>query len=220
MTKGTHKMPFRRRREQKTDYRKRLAMVKSGSVRLVIRTSNKRITAQAIKYDPKGDITIANADSRELAKYSFYGTNNTPSAYLTGLLLGKRMPANEKAGILDIGLKTPSHGSVVFAALKGIADAGVRVAFDEKAAPSEDRITGKVLDEYAKGQGNENAFSGYRKAGINPGEIAQAFAKAKAEIEKIKGEAKKAPAKKGPVEPQKGEDGASSGHEETGQVKE
>ena len=214
MTKSTtYKTPFRRRREGKTNYKTRLAMVKSEKIRLVVRTTNKRITVQAIKYSPEGDKTIASADSRELNKYSFYGTNNTPSAYLTGFLLGKKLAsgaqkdAKEKTGILDIGLKTPSHGSVIFAALKGIADAGIEIKFDAKAVPSEDRITGKTLDDYAKSLENAGEkFSGYKKAGINPGEIQKAFEKAKAEIEKMK-----------PTTPKSD---APSGRDGTGQVKE
>ena len=183
----TYKTPFRRRREGKTDYRKRLAMVKSEKIRLVVRTTNTRVTVQAIKYNPKGDETIAKADSRELNNFSFYGTNNTPSAYLTGFLLGKRLAAVEKTGILDIGMKTPSHGGILFAALKGISDSGIDVKYDEKAVPSKDRITGKVLDDYAKTVENaDKVFSGYKKAGINPGEIEKAFEKAKSEIEKVK----------------------------------
>jgi large subunit ribosomal protein L18 len=182
----TYKTPFRRRGEGKTDYAKRLAMVKSEKIRIVVRTTNTRITVQAIKYNPKGDETIAFADSRELKNYSFYGTNNTPSAYLTGFLLGKKFLVKENEGILDIGMKTPSHGSIVFAALKGVADAGVKINYNQNAVPSKERISGKVLDDYAKTVENaDKVFSGYKKAGINPGEIEKAFEKAKSEIEKV-----------------------------------
>jgi large subunit ribosomal protein L18 len=185
--KATYKTPFRRRMEGKTDYAKRLAMVKSGKVRITVRTTNKRITVQAIKYNPKGDETLASAASTELTKFSFYGTNNTPSAYLTGFLLGKKLLEKANEGILDIGMKTPSHGSVVFAALKGVADSGITINYDKSAVPSEDRITGKTLDDYSKTVENpEKVFSGYIKAGISPGKIAEAFSKAKSEIEKVK----------------------------------
>ncbi len=189
MTVGkTYVVHFRRRREGKTDYRRRLALVKSKKIRLAVRTTNKRMLVQAIRFNPKGDETVASADSRELEKFSFYGTNNTPSAYLTGLLLGKRLSSKEKEGTLDIGMKTPSHGSVIFAALKGISDAGIKVNFGAEAVPSEDRINGKVLDKYALSLGEKakTIFSGYIKAGINIGEISKAFEKAKEKIMQVK----------------------------------
>lgn len=184
----TYVVHFRRRREGKTDYKKRLALVKSKKIRLVVRTTNKRVLVQAIRFNPKGDETIASADSRELQKFSFYGTNNTPSAYLTGLLLGKRLAEKGKEGILDIGLKTPSHGSAIFAALRGISDAGISVKFGGEAVPSEDRISGKILDKYALSLGEKakTVFSGYIKAGINIGEISRAFEKAKEKIIQVK----------------------------------
>lgn len=183
----TFEVKFRRRREQKTDYKKRLALVRSKKVRVVVRKTNKRIIAEAIKFDPKGDITLASADSNELKKYSFHGTNNTPSAYLVGYLLGKKLKAVEKEAILDIGRKHPSHGSVIFATVKGVADAGIIIPHSPTALPKEDRMNGKVLDEYAKKLGDKakTVFSDYIKAGITPGEINKAFEKSKAAMEKV-----------------------------------
>ena len=40
----------------------------------------------------------------------------------------KRM--SEKKAILDIGRRSPSHGSVVFATLKGAVDAGIEIKHD------------------------------------------------------------------------------------------
>jgi len=186
--KRTFEVKFRRRREQKTDYQKRLALVRSKKIRIVARKTNKRMILQAIRFNPKGDETVASADSRELKEYKFYGTNNTPSAYLTGFLLGKRLLKHAKEGVLDIGRKSPSHGSVVFAAVKGVADAGINVPYSMEAVPKEDRINGKVLDDYAKKLGDKakTVFAGYIKEGITPGEISKAFEKAKAEIAKVK----------------------------------
>jgi len=184
--KTTYMTKFRRRREGKTDYEKRLRMVKSRKIRIVVRKTNKRIIAQAMKFNPKGDETVAFADSNELAKFKFYGTNNTPSAYLVGYLLGKKL--GKQQCILDIGRRSPSHGSVVFATLKGAVDAGVEIPFDAAALPSEERINGKALDDYAKklGEKAKTVFANYVKEGIAPGEIQKAFEKAKAEISKVK----------------------------------
>jgi large subunit ribosomal protein L18 len=184
----TYEPKFKRRRQGKTNYAKRLALVKSKKTIVVVRKTTSQIIAHAVKYNPVGDETIAMATSKELNKLSFYGTNNTPSAYLTGYLLGKRM--NEKEAILDIGRRSPSHGSVVFACLKGLIDAGIKIPHSKEAIPSDDRINGSVLAEYAKT--NKDKFASYEKAGVKIEELPIAFEKAKAEIDKVKPTAKKA----------------------------
>ncbi|MFA6268670.1 MAG: 50S ribosomal protein L18 [archaeon] len=182
----TYQTKFRRRRQGKTDYVKRLALVKSKKLRLVIRKTNKRIIAQAMKFDSRGDIAVATADSNELAKYKFYGTNNTPSAYLVGFLLGKKL--GKQKCVLDMGRRTPSHGGAIFAALKGAVDSGLEIPFAQEAIPSEERLNGKALDDYAKklGEKAKAVFANYIKEGIQPGEINSAFEKAKTEISKVK----------------------------------
>lgn len=184
--KVTYKTLFRRRREGKTDYTKRLALVRSKTPRLVVRKSNKRILAQVIEFNLRGDKTLDSVDSNELKKYRWYGTNNTPSAYLVGYLLGKKL-VGQKC-ILDIGRRHPSHGSVVFATLKGAVDGGMVIPFDESVLPTEERMNGKTLDDYAKKLGDKakTVFSNYIKEGIMPGEFNKAFEKAKAEISKVK----------------------------------
>jgi large subunit ribosomal protein L18 len=182
----TYEVSFRRRREGKTDYAKRLALVKSRKARLVVRKTNSRIIAQIVAFNLKGDQTIAATDSKDLKKFGWYGTNNTPSAYLVGLLAAKR--AKKQQCVLDIGRKHPSHGSVVFAVLKGAVDGGLEIKYDASALPSEERLNAKTLDEYAKKLGDKAkvVFSSYIKEGINPGEFNKAFEKAKNEILKVK----------------------------------
>lgn len=182
MKDKTFETKFRRRKSGKTNYAKRLALVRSGKIKIVVRKTSSQIIAQAIKFNPKGDETLTSATSKELDKFGFYGTNNTPSAYLTGLLLGKRM--SEKEAVLDIGRKTPSHGSVVFACLKGLVDAGINIPHSNEAIPSEERINGTVLEKYAKE--HPEKFSIYEKKGIKVDAITKSFEKAKAEIEKVK----------------------------------
>jgi large subunit ribosomal protein L18 len=181
MKDKTFETKFKRRKEGKTNYAKRLALIKSKKIRIVIRKTNTKIIAQAIKYNPKGDETLTQATSTELKKYKFYGTNNTPSAYLTGLLLGKRM--KDKEAILDIGRKKPSYGGVIFATLKGLLDAGINIPHTEKELPKEERINGKILEEYMKT--NSEKFSKYEKNGML-GKINENFEKTKEEILKVK----------------------------------
>ncbi|MDP6670941.1 MAG: 50S ribosomal protein L18, partial [archaeon] len=89
--------------------------------------------------------------------------------------------------ILDIGFNTPVHGSRVFAALKGAIDNGLDVKADEKALPSEDRVSGKHIEEYAKKLGEEEykkKFSTYVKKGINVKELSKVFEAVKQKIAK------------------------------------
>ena len=180
----TFETKFRRRQQGKTDYKIRLALVRSKKVRIVVRKTNSQIIAHAVKFNPVGDETLAAVTSKDLKEYGFYGTNNTPSAYLVGLLLGKKLVGKVEEAVSDIGRRSPSHGGVVFACLKGVVDSGIKLPLSKEAIPSEDRINGKVLDNYAKE--NADKFSQYTKAGIAPGEIEQAFKNAKEQIEKVK----------------------------------
>lgn len=178
----TFQPQFKRRRQGKTDYKKRLGTVKGKTLRIVVRKTSTQIIAHAVKFNLSGDTTLAYASSKDLKKYGFYGTNNTPSAYLTGYLLGKKL--SEKKAILDIGRRSQSHGSVVFACLKGLIDAGIEIPHNKDALPSEERINGNILEKYAKEK--PELFSNYEKNGTKINEIASSFKNAKAEIDKVK----------------------------------
>ena len=142
-----YRVHFRRRREGKTDYRSRRNMLRGDLPRAVVRHTLRYVTVQFITYDEKGDSIVATATSKELAKFGWKGANgNTTAAYFAGLLAGKRALAKEvDEAVLDIGLQSPAKGSSVFAALKGMVDAGVEIAHDEEALPSEERIKGAHL---------------------------------------------------------------------------
>jgi large subunit ribosomal protein L18 len=148
----------RRHRQRKTDYHQRLRLLRSKQPRIVVRKSLKAIRVQFIEYNPKGDTILASAISTELA--SEFGWKhsmaNTPAAYLTGLLAGKR--AKDKGvtqGVLDIGLYHPTVGSTLFASLRGVIDAGVACPHDKEMLPKDDRIHGKHLKKDATVQVGE-----------------------------------------------------------------
>ena len=61
---ATYKVAFRRRLEGKTNYKKRLELVKSGLPRLAVRKSNKFVLVQIIKFGRTGDNVLAQANSR------------------------------------------------------------------------------------------------------------------------------------------------------------
>jgi large subunit ribosomal protein L18 len=144
-----YRVPFRRRREGRTDYRHRAALLRGGVARLVVRKSNKHIRVQFIEYNEKGDRVLATAVSKELEELGWTGSGkSTPGAYLTGMLAGKR--AKEKGleeAVLDIGLREPTKGAVVFAALKGAVDAGIDVPHSKEMVPSAERLSAKHMKE-------------------------------------------------------------------------
>ena len=190
MAKGNnYRVKLRRRREGKTDYQARKALVVSGKPRLVTRTANRNITVQVLVAKTDGDEVLAAANSRELVKS--YGwkaaTGNIPAAYLTGLLCGFKAKANGvKEAILDIGLVAPTKGARIFAALSGVLDAGVDVPHSEEKIVKE-RMKGEHIAKYAKslGAGSEeyNArFSKYSEQGVAPEKIFEHFATAKTTI--------------------------------------
>jgi large subunit ribosomal protein L18 len=146
--RATYRVKFRRRREGKTDYRKRLALLKSNLPRAVVRKTLGNTIVQIIEYHPTGDRVIAAATARELRTFGWNTNYDTlPAAYLTGLLAGKRAVAkNVNKAILDLGLHTSSKGARVFSALKGLLEAGITIPHDKEILPSEERIKGKHID--------------------------------------------------------------------------
>jgi len=146
-THPRHRVPYRRRREGKTDYRSRLKLIRSGKPRLVVRRSLKHTVVQLVGYDEKGDRVLASSTTGQLREMGWTAsTGNTPAAYLAGLLAGRRAgKASVTEAILDIGLIRPSKGAKVFAALKGVLDAGIKVPHSDEVLPAEERIKGDHL---------------------------------------------------------------------------
>lgn len=143
------RVPFRRRREGRTDYRTRLALLKSQETRLVVRRTNGNVIVQFVDWAETGDSVKATAVAKELSKLGWEGSpKNTPAAYLTGYLAGSRAKAAGVASaVLDIGRHTPTKGSRVFAALKGVLDAGIEVPHGgDEIYPSEERLNGAYLE--------------------------------------------------------------------------
>lgn len=186
---SNYRVKLRRRREGKTDYQARKALVISRKPRLVTRTANRNITVQILIAKPHGDEVLAAASSHELVKtYDWKAaTGNIPAAYLTGLLCGLKAKANGiKEAILDIGLVAPTKGAKIFAALSGVLDAGIGVPHSEDKIVKE-RMKGEHIAKYAKslGAGSEEytaRFSKYNAQGVAPEKISEHFAKVKAQI--------------------------------------
>ena len=141
----------RRRRERKTDYKKRIGLLKSGGPRIVFRKTNKQILAQYVQSEEARDKVVFGVVSRDLLKHGwpkeFSGSlKSLPASYLTGFLVGK-MIQNKKlqTPIVDAGMTRIIKGNKFFAFLKGLIDAGVEIQCDEKSFPEQERMEGKGL---------------------------------------------------------------------------
>lgn len=147
-----YRVEYRRKRAGLTSYSKRLKLLKSGMPRFVVRKSNNAVVCQVVEYSENGDKTVAAATSLALKKYGYKAhTGNIPAAYLAGFMCGlKAKKNNVKEAILDTGLYRSTKGSRIYAALKGFADAGVKIAFDPKIVPDERVIQGYSIENYAK----------------------------------------------------------------------
>ncbi|WP_292485664.1 50S ribosomal protein L18 [Methanohalobium sp.] len=145
-----YNVPFRRRREGRTDYHQRLRLLLSDEDRVVVRKSLNNIQIQLITPESDGDDVLLSATSTELKKYGYEeSTGNITAAYLTGLLFGlKALDEGYETGVLDIGLHSSSSGSRIYASLKGIVDAGMDVPHNPSIFPSEERIRGEHVAEY------------------------------------------------------------------------
>lgn len=141
-------LPFRRKREGKTNYKKRMNFIASGKLRMVVRKTNKNIITQLVEFGADGDRIIASVHTNELKKYGWKGAKrNLPASYLAGLLLGlKAKKAKISEAVLDAGMYPSIKGSVVYAALKGAIDAGLNIPHSEEALPPEDRLKGKHIE--------------------------------------------------------------------------
>ncbi|MCK4555844.1 MAG: 50S ribosomal protein L18, partial [Candidatus Aenigmarchaeota archaeon] len=69
--KSRHVATFRRRKEGKTDYKKRLKLLSSGKPRLVVRVTGRNVIVQIIEYVLEGDKTQVSAVSSELKGFGW-----------------------------------------------------------------------------------------------------------------------------------------------------
>ncbi|MBI2579171.1 MAG: 50S ribosomal protein L18 [Candidatus Aenigmarchaeota archaeon] len=180
-------MKFRRRAEQKTNYRKRLLMLLGRKNRIVVRRSSNGFSIQLVKYAEKGDQTFVEITSKHLREHGWKGhTGSMPAAYLTGMLFGKTAAKEGfDSGIADLGLQSKKSQSL-FAAALGVRDAGIDIPVDAE-IPGE-RLKGKHIADYAqhlKSTDQEKyrkQFSACLKSGLQPENITQHFEEVKKRI--------------------------------------
>jgi large subunit ribosomal protein L18 len=174
------KINYRRKREGKTDYNKRLKLLKSGKPRIVIRKTNKQIIIQLVKYVEEGDRVIKSVSSKELRNYGWQlSLKNIPAAYLAGYLFGRKSKTNEEL-IVDIGLQ--EKGNRLFAAVKGAIDSGMKIRHNPDIFPKQNLLKGEHIEKYFKSSHTPIQFSQYKKLNVN---IPEQIEKVKNNIDKV-----------------------------------
>ncbi len=143
----------KRRKENKTDYKLRLRLLKSGIPRIVIRKTNNYIIIQTVESIEAQDKAKFTTTSKELLNYGwdkkYVGSlKSLPAAYLTGLVMAKKIGKGKF--ILDLGMIKNIHGSRIYATVKGLVDGGLNIPVNESIYPSEDRLNGEHLKEELK----------------------------------------------------------------------
>jgi large subunit ribosomal protein L18 len=133
----TFKVSKRRKREGKTNYKKRLTLLLSHKPRLVVRKTHNSVILQIVQYQADGDKILTSAHTKELKAFGYNGHGgNAKAGYLVGYLGGMRAIKNKVDGaILDIGMVSPVRGSSVFAVLLGAIDSGFNVAHNKEILP-------------------------------------------------------------------------------------
>jgi large subunit ribosomal protein L18 len=177
---------LRRKREQKTNYRRRLALLKSEVPRLVIRKTLSGVIVQLVQYQPAGDVVLASATSAQLKKYGLTVINgNIPVCYLTGVLIAKIASAKKiKEVVVDVGLQKLTPQSKIYATVAGAKVGGLHINLDEKILPQESRLLGGHIESYAKllkadAGAYQKQFGALLKANIDPTQITSVYKKVK-----------------------------------------
>src|SRR3989338_6733704 len=143
----------KRRSENKTDYQKRMKILKGNLPRVVFRKTNRYIISEYIISDETKDRAEIGLTSKILMKYGwpekFRGSlKSIPASYLAGFLMGKKIIKEKKEiPIVDLGMIRNIHKSKAFAFLNGLVDSGLKIKHDKKTFPEEERIKGKNLKE-------------------------------------------------------------------------
>ena len=186
---------FRRIRERKTNYRKREKLLIGKKDFVTVNVSDQNVSAQLIRPELLGDKVMASVHSNELLSYGWKGSRkNIPSCYLIGLLLGKKCIQKKiTRAILYIGKR--HFTTKIAACLKGMSEAGLEMPFSEEILPTEERIQGNHIAEYAKKiKSNDDLyksrFSSSLGSGLEPEKYPNHFSEVKDRIVNDKSENK------------------------------
>jgi len=140
-----------------TDYRRRLKLLRGQMPRAVVRISNTRTTCQLVTWAADGDLVEVTVTGSDLVKKYGWPSNRSlksvPASYLVGYAMGKAaVAAGSSEAVLDIGLAASTRGGRVYAALKGMSDAGLEIPHSDDVYPDEDRLNGAHVDDKIAGE--------------------------------------------------------------------
>ena len=151
MARADSRIRLRRRRQGRTDYHRRLNLLRSEKPRAVVRLTNRRVIVQIVEYDADGDKVLITVDGGTLVRD--YGwpkdasRKSIPACRMAGYAAGKKaIEAGMDSAVLDIGLANATVGNRRFAALKGLIEAGMDVPHSEEILPSEERAGGQHIN--------------------------------------------------------------------------
>lgn len=140
-----------RRLQKKTDYGKRLKLLKSEKPRLTFRKTNRYIISQYIESIEAKDKIVFGVTSKHLLNYGLNekeagSLKSITASYLTGYLIGKQIIKKKlKTPVVDSGMIRTIYGNKFYSFLKGLIDAGLEINCKGEAFPSEERIKGEHL---------------------------------------------------------------------------
>ena len=140
-------IPFARKLSGRTNYRRRLALLKSQAPRLIVRKTLGSIILQVAQFQPIGDKIHLTVTSKRLKEFGWnHGFKNIPAAYLTGMLAAKvALAAGMTNAVPDIGVQSVTKGGKIFAAIKGAKDAGLQTEVSDEILPAKEAINGTRL---------------------------------------------------------------------------
>ncbi|MFA4953431.1 MAG: 50S ribosomal protein L18 [Candidatus Pacearchaeota archaeon] len=154
MNKAGVKTIKRRRRENKTDYLRRLKLLKSWKPRIVFRKTNRYFIAQYVTSKEAQDKIEFGVNSRILLKYGWpkeASLKTIPASYFLGYYFGRRIIAeNLEEPIIDFGMTQTIHKNKLYAFIKGLIDSGLKISCKKEAFPDEERIKGEHLKNKIK----------------------------------------------------------------------
>lgn len=141
----------RRRKENKTDYLKRLKLLKGEKPRILFRKTNRYIISEYVESKEAQDKVIIGFDSRKLNEYGWPkdaqgSLKSITASYLTGYLIGKTIIKEKLENpILDSGMNRVLHKNKIYAFIKGLIDSGIKINCKKEFFPEESRIKGQHL---------------------------------------------------------------------------
>ena len=117
-------MHFSRRRKGITNYRKRLALLKSGIPRAVVRFSNAKVSVQIIDFAKEGDKVLASANSNDVAVSWFTVSEGKPAVNLAfsefyGSSFGDPIKINDHSAIGRVDIAFLNDEEVLISYMEG-----------------------------------------------------------------------------------------------------